>query len=336
MRERVAEKLVFRYAGAHMDTKPLAADKAAKHRPQKTSHPVFFILLFACAATGGCAQDKAPARSREEAPRPASPQPQEKAIHPAFSLGPRDLAALTAELPPAQREAIRAQPRRFLDLMAEILPEPGGRFQDPDGLLALVDKKHPLPEGWEPSDLVNLRDYPPLRLSRDNLQLRAILMRDLLAMDQAAKSDGVSLLLSSTYRSAAYQKTVYERNVRELGQAAANRESSRPRHSQHQLGTAIDFGSISDDFTGTKMQLWLQANAWKYGFSLSFPEGHEEMTGYRHESWHFRYIGPRAAEMCRGFFGDIQQLMLEFLSRRGDDFAARVVPSAKKQEEPNH
>jgi D-alanyl-D-alanine carboxypeptidase len=107
-----------------------------------------------------------------------------------------------------------------------------------------------------------------------------------------------------------------------MGQAAADRESSRPGRSQHQLGTVIDFGSIDDNFTGTKMERWLDANAWKYGFSLSFPEGCENLTGYRYESWHFRYIGPLAAALCRKFFGNIQQIMLEFLHARGGDFAA--------------
>jgi D-alanyl-D-alanine carboxypeptidase len=72
------------------------------------------------------------------------------------------------------------------------------------------------------------------------------------------------------------------------------------------------------------MERWLDANAWKYGFSLSFPDGYEELTGYRYESWHFRYIGPVAAEMCRRFFGNIQQIMLEYLADRGNDFVAAL------------
>jgi D-alanyl-D-alanine carboxypeptidase len=284
-----------------------------------------WIFLLACAAISGCAEQKSPlpAQNRkQEKSDPASPGPGKETIHPSFALTVQDLGALTTELPPAHRGAILAQAREFLDFMETLLAESGKSFQDPAGLLVLVDKTHSLPEGWEPSDLVNLHDYPSLRLSRENLRMRALVMDDLLAMDHAAKADGVSLLLSSTYRSAAYQKTVYERNVREMGQAAADRESSRPRHSQHQLGTVIDFGSIRDDFTGTKMQRWLQANAWKYGFSLSFPDGYEAITGYRYESWHFRYIGRPAAQMCRRFFGDIQQLMLEFFHARGKDFAA--------------
>jgi D-alanyl-D-alanine carboxypeptidase len=267
--------------------------------------------MLACTLACGRA-DNSPAQP------PPGPQTRSGNLHPAFSLDREDLAALTAELPPPMREAILENPRDFLDLMSRLMREP-------EGLLVLVDKSHPLPEGWEPQDLKKLSDYPLLRLSRQNLLLRAIVLPDLLDMAREAQKDGITLLVSSTYRSAAYQKTVYERNVREMGQQTADRESAWPRHSQHQLGTVIDFGSINDDFTGTPMQRWLDANAWKYGFSLSFPEGREELTGYRYESWHFRYIGRSAAEMARRFFGDIQQIMLEYLHLHIQKFAAAEI-----------
>jgi D-alanyl-D-alanine carboxypeptidase len=282
----------------------------------KNFHLFLGIILLAITCCG--AEDKNPkAEGEEQKPRP---------LHPAFSLDRESLSRLISVLPAQNQEAILAAPRQFLDEMGRLLLDSEFYFQVPEGLLVLVDKKNPLPEGWEPRDLVSLKDYPSLNLSRQNLQMRGLVMEDLLAMNEAAKAEGVSLLLSSTYRSAAYQKTVYERNVREMGQAAADRESSRPRHSQHQLGTVIDFGSIDDNFTGTKMERWLDANAWKYGFSLSFPEGYESVTGYRYESWHFRYLGPPAAALCRKFFGNIQQIMLEFFSSRGGDFAAAFTP----------
>jgi D-alanyl-D-alanine carboxypeptidase len=269
--------------------------------------------MFTWALAFGCGQDKVPP-ANPAAQDQTQPRAAREPLHPSFSINRETLEGLTAELPPRMREGILAAPGGFLDLMERLMDEP-------EGLLVLVDKKNPLPEGWEPSDLKNLTDYP-LRLSRTDLRLRAIVLPDLLEMAQAAQKDGVNLLLSSTYRSAAYQETVYARNVRELGQEAADRESARPRHSQHQLGTVIDFGSISDDFTGTRMERWLDANAWRYGFSLSFPKGMEDMTGYRFESWHFRYIGRPAAEMARRFFEGVQQIMLEFLHRQGRKFAA--------------
>lgn len=245
--------------------------------------------------------------------RASVPPPAAEPVHPAFTLTSEAFGTLVAGIPEVCRRNILKRPRDFLDLAEKILGD------DPY-LIVLVDKAHPLPAGYTPSDLVMLRDYP-LRLSRTNLQLRAVLIPDLLAMAEAARRDGAELLLSSAYRSESYQKTVYERIVRELGQEAADRESARPGRSQHQLGTAIDFGSISDAFTGTPMQLWLSANAGKYGFSLSYPEGSEELTGYRHESWHYRYIGRAAAGMEREFFEGLQQIMLEFFHRQGPALA---------------
>ncbi len=99
------------------------------------------------------------------------------------------------------------------------------------------------------------------------------------------------------------------------GEAEAKRVSAEPGRSQHQLGTAVDFGSIDDDFAGTAEFAWLSAHAAEHGFSLSYPEGLEALTGYRHESWHWRWLGRAAMAMQRDYFGDVQQNLIVFLSR---------------------
>lgn len=133
-------------------------------------------------------------------------------------------------------------------------------------------------------------------------------------MATAAEIDGITLVFSSAYRSYDYQKAVYERNVRQLGQEQADRESARPGTSQHQLGTTVDFGSITDAFAETPAGKWLLENAWRYGFSLSYPDGYESLTGYRHEIWHYRYISRAAARLERDYFGSIQHYLLVFLA----------------------
>ena len=75
----------------------------------------------------------------------------------------------------------------------------------------------------------------------------------------------------------------------------------------------MDFGSITDEFAQTKQGRWLSANAGTYGWSLSFPDGYEDVTGYRWECWHYRYIGVEAVEFQRKWFSDVQQFMLEFI-----------------------
>jgi D-alanyl-D-alanine carboxypeptidase len=132
-------------------------------------------------------------------------------------------------------------------------------------------------------------------------------------MAQAARADGVTLTASSAYRSFDYQTEVYNRNVRMSGQETADRESSRPGFSQHQLGLAVDFGSITDAFAGTAAGRWILVNGPKYGWSLSFPDGYEQLTGYRWESWHYRYVDTALAAFIDTWFGGIQQYALQFI-----------------------
>jgi D-alanyl-D-alanine carboxypeptidase len=180
-------------------------------------------------------------------------------------------------------------------------------------LRRLVDKQHALPEGYEPDDLVELRGGK-YQVSRAGLQLRRDAADALGEMAEAARADVVTLVASSAYRSRRYQVTVYQRIVAEMGQEAADRESSRPGYSQHQTGLAVDFGSISDEFADTKAGRWLAANAARYGWSLSFPDGYEALTGYRWESWHYRYVGPALAAFIDAWFGGIQQYALQFIN----------------------
>lgn len=195
----------------------------------------------------------------------------------------------------------------FLADLQQVLAE------DTDDLLTLVDKQHYLAADFVPADIVALKANDFYLLNRNDLSLRVPVEIALRKMASAAKNDGINLVVSSTYRSYDYQKNLYERNVRQLGKAVADRESAPPGASQHQLGVAVDFGSITDEFAQTKQGQWLAANAGNYGWSLSFPDGYEDVTGYRWECWHYRYIGERAVEFQRKWFSDVQQFMLEFI-----------------------
>ena len=43
----------------------------------------------------------------------------------------------------------------------------------------------------------------------------------------------------------------------------------------------------------------MRNHAESFGWSLSFPDGYEDATGYRWESWHFRYVGKDMAKLVR-------------------------------------
>ena len=184
---------------------------------------------------------------------------------------------------------------------------------DENGLLLLVDKKHYLANTFVPEDLVDLTKNPDYAINRTDLSLRVCVEEALRKMAVAAKAEGITLLVSSTFRTYDYQKRLYERNVREMGKEAADRESAMPGSSQHQTGTAIDFGSITDAFAEDEPGIWLAENANKYGFSPSYPQGYEPVTGYRWECWHYRYIGQSAVFMQEKWFNNVQQYMLDFI-----------------------
>lgn len=201
----------------------------------------------------------------------------------------------------------------FIKDLYAILEEEKTFRPDDKSLFFLIDKKHTASSSYAPKDLVSLKKNSLFDLNKAGMKIRPEAYSALNEMAQAALNDGIRLLVSSAYRSYSYQENLFNYWVSVDGLEEAERESSRPGTSQHQLGTAVDFGSISDDFDKTQMGQWIYKNAADYGWSLSFPKGYEDVTGYRWECWHFRYIGKNACRFQQKWFGGIQQFMLEFI-----------------------
>ena len=201
----------------------------------------------------------------------------------------------------------------FIKDLYAILEEEKTFRADDKSLFFLIDKKHTASSSYAPKDLVSLKKNSLFDLNKDGMEIRKEAYSALNEMAQAALNDGIRLLVSSAYRSYSYQENLFNYWVSVDGLEEAERESARPGTSQHQLGTAVDFGSISDDFDKTQMGQWIYKNAADYGWSLSFPKGYEDVTGYRWECWHFRYIGKNACLFQQKWFGGIQQFMLEFI-----------------------
>ena len=245
----------------------------------------------------------------------ASSEPAAPPIHPDFSITAPELDQVLDRLGPATAAGIRSQRQVFLDLVAQMLAADRS-------FRVLVDKQHPLPQEYVPTDLVALDNYP-ITTSRAGHRLSRRILPDLLAMVEAARIDGIELMVSSAYRSFDYQAGLYQRHVDRIGREAADLVSARPGHSQHQLGTAVDFGSISDGYGETANGRWVARHAGRFGFSLSYPRGATERTGYNYEPWHFRYIGRVGTRLEHEFFGGQQQLLLEFLAAWEPWFAER-------------
>ena len=168
----------------------------------------------------------------------------------------------------------------------------------------IVDKKHLLPADYNPQDLIGEGKFAVRKQTREAFD----------KMAEAAKQDGISLGILSGFRPYSRQEYLFNRSVQTRGQAHADKYVAKPGASQHQLGLATDINSVEDSFVKSKEYAWLKENACKYGFSLSFPKGQEEKTGYAFEPWHYRYITIEGCNIQKEHFNDSQVDFLDAIN----------------------
>ena len=169
-----------------------------------------------------------------------------------------------------------------------------------DELLTLVNFENTIPKDWK-VDLVQLNN---------GQSVDRRIYDDLIAMLQAAKSEGLNPLICSSYRTNEKQEQLYQNKVSEyLSQGYSKVEASdkaavwvaRPGTSEHQLGLAVDIVStntqrLDRSQENTVEQQWLIQNSWKYGFVLRYPTNKNSITGVGYEPWHYRYVGKEHAK----------------------------------------
>ncbi len=121
------------------------------------------------------------------------------------------------------------------------------------------------------------------------LQPRAA--RALAGMREAAANAGVELQIVSAFRSIEYQLGIVERKrARGLSIDEILRVSAAPGYSEHHTGRCVDFTTpgfeaLEEEFERSSAFAWLQRNASRFGFVLSYPRGN--VHGIAYEPWHW-------------------------------------------------
>lgn len=115
-------------------------------------------------------------------------------------------------------------------------------------------------------------------------------------MSADAASEGLSLWITSGFRSYDIQSYTYDSFVYDRGTELADLCSARPGHSEHQSGLAIDVNTTSDAFAWTDEAAWLEKHCTEYGFIIRYPKDKHDITGYKYEPWHIRYLGIEKAK----------------------------------------
>lgn len=164
-------------------------------------------------------------------------------------------------------------------------------------LLAKYSKVFFLNENYAPARLTAIPDDYKYSNTKA-VSIQSDVWTHLKMLIDDARRSNINLFVSSGYRSFAEQKNLKSDYRVVYGAGTANQFSADQGYSEHQLGTALDFitsgiGGDLDSFEGTPAQLWLMANAYRYGFILSYPKSN---TYYQYEPWHWRYVGIKLAK----------------------------------------
>lgn len=162
--------------------------------------------------------------------------------------------------------------------------------------LLLVNKYYHLANDYEPGDLVNVSNR---YFYGSNHKIRQVVYDAFIDMWQEAYKENIYFIINSSYRSYDSQMKVYDDYKNSQGTTYADSIAARPGYSEHQTGLALDIFSkdytTAASFKGSTAHLWLQNNAYRFGFIERYPEGKEKITGFAAESWHWRYVGVEVA-----------------------------------------
>ncbi len=162
--------------------------------------------------------------------------------------------------------------------------------------LLLVNSKNLIPEDFkiELAKIDDTRSFDARAIEQLNKML-----------NDARKSGITNIWVQSAYRSVDRQKELYEESVKKYINQGKTREEAekltektinKPGSSEHNIGLAVDFNDVTNEFESTKAFEWLTKNAQEYGFILRYPKDKESITGISYESWHWRYIGTEHAK----------------------------------------
>lgn len=167
----------------------------------------------------------------------------------------------------------------------------------------VVNKRTPLPASVTPRRLKRVHGVEIDEPAAEPLQ----------ALFAAASRARIDLVASNGYRSYAWQSRLYADYVRRDGERAADTYSARPGHSEHQTGLTVDFKagtgecSLQECFADTAQGRFLARQAAQHGWLVRYTPQNQDVTGYRPEPWHLRWVG----RWLTGFLAETHQDSLE-------------------------
>lgn len=157
----------------------------------------------------------------------------------------------------------------------------------------LINKKNGLKHDYIPSNLVDVASR-----YKDNIKLEEETCQQWKALKECVSGKCYVIEVESGYRSYEYQDKIWNEIIDEKGYEYAMKAVALPGYSEHQTGLALDYCVMRDnifitenDIDQCEESIYTNSIAHKYGFIVRYPKGKENITGYKYEPWHLRYVG---------------------------------------------
>ncbi len=248
----------------------------------------------------------------------ANPQPAVAVLGATHTPPPPQVTIIQQTTVPA---LLTLPPAATASLLPTATPNPECALFDVnvDLLLPVVNRNSGLASDFEPPDL----ETPALAFRNAYIvpiRVRKVVLQPLYDLLAAANEAGLHVIAASAYRSYQEQAVAYETWKRRYPDRAET-FSAAPGHSEHQLGTVVDFSTsfmqadygevFHTDFFKLAEGRWLYDYSPQYGFTLSYPAWAEQVTGYQWEPWHFRYVGVALAQ----YLFEKKMTLTEYLGR---------------------
>ena len=174
------------------------------------------------------------------------------------------------------------------------------------GILTIVNKYNYIPNDYIPKNLIII----------NGLSINKEAYEAFLEMKNDMAKENMQIRIISAYRSYDYQESLYDNYLKNNSQNIVDTYSARPGYSEHHTGLAIDVDNVKlnyNKFYLTKEFLWMQDNAYKYGYILRYPKDKENITGYSFEPWHYRYVGKEASKYIKEHNITFEEYYYEFI-----------------------
>lgn len=150
-----------------------------------------------------------------------------------------------------------------------------------------INKNYRLEKDYIPNNLVPITVNKIMRKG-ETMQANKNASIALTKLFNDAKKHHIKLTVFSAYRSYYKQELIYQNTIDKSYVAL-------PGHSEHQTGLAFDISTLdaglSNHFENSIEYLYLNNNAYKFGFIERYPKDKKEITNYPAEPWHYRYVG---------------------------------------------